>query len=323
MDDGRVGGPETMIADIQQAYTDAVERAGKSTVQVTTSMGPHGPPFRMHPRRGAGSGVVLDANGHILTSEHVLDGADRAFVTVGDGRLLTASPVGRDPETDIAVLRVDATDLVPAAFGDSDALKAGQPVLAIGNPLGLAGGPTVTSGVVSSLRRSVPLPGGDGFPMIQTDAAVNPGSSGGPLVDLEGRVVGLNNVTIPYAEGMSFAIPIKRALAIARELIEHGRVQRPWLGVVGYDMNRRIAFHYGLTTSRGVFIAEVNEGSPAAAAGLRAGDVLVSLAGQPVGGIGDLTDAIRDRAIGDTIDLEVARPGEPVRLRATLGARPF
>ena len=312
-----------MIADIEQAYTDAVAKAGKSTVQVTTAMSPPGPHAGGFPRRGHGTGVVLDGKGHILTSEHVVGEADRAYVTLADGRGFSAGLVGRDRETDLAVLRVEATGLEAAAFGDSDALKAGQPVLAIGNPLGLAGGPTVTSGVVSSLRRSVPLPGGDGFPMIQTDAAVNPGSSGGPLVDLEGRVVGLNNVTIPYAEGMSFAIPINRALEVAKELVAHGRVARPWLGVVGYDMNRRIAFHYGLGVSRGVFIADVNEGSPAAAAGVRVGDVLVTLGGRPIGGIADLVDAIHERAIGETIEVEVSRPGSPARIQATLAARPF
>jgi S1-C subfamily serine protease len=320
---GRFGDRETMIADLQQAYTGAVERAGKSTVQVTTAVGPPGPHARWSPRRGHGTGIVLDSSGRILTSEHIVDGADRAYVTAADGRTFSASLVGRDRETDVAVLRVEATDLAPAAFGDSDALKVGQPVLAIGNPLGLAGGPTVTSGVVSSLRRIVPLPNGSGSPMIQTDAAVNPGSSGGPLVDLEGRVVGLNNVTIPYAEGMSFAIPINEALAVATELIEHGRVSRPWLGVVGYDMDRRIAFQYGLSATRGVFIADVNDGSPAQAAGLRVGDVLVSLGGRPVGGIEDLVDAIRERAIGDTIEVELSRPGATARVRATLAARPF
>jgi S1-C subfamily serine protease len=159
--------------------------------------------------------------------------------------------------------------------------------------------------------------------MIQTDAAVNPGNSGGPLVDLEGRVLGINNVTIPYAEGMSFAIPSNRALAVARDIIEHGRVPRPWLGIVGYDVDRRIAYHYGLTSSRGVFLVEVTPKGPAEAAGLRVGDVLLTVDGKPVDGVGDLLEALRDRKIGDPIETEVERGGRRTRIRATLGARPY
>ena len=312
-----------MIAGIQEAYTKAVERAGESTVKISRTTGFPGPPFGPFPRRGAGSGVLLDSEGHVLTSEHVVEGSPKVIVTLAEGQVLSGSVLGSDAETDIAVVKVDAGDLKPAVLGDSDALKVGQPILAIGNPLGLAGGPTVTAGVISSLRRNVQLRGGDGLPMIQTDAAVNPGSSGGPLVDLEGRVVGINNVTIPYAEGMSFAIPVNRAVAVAREILRHGRVLRPWLGIVGYDVDRRVAYHYGLASLRGVFLVEVSANGPAEGAGLHVGDVLVGLDDKPLGSVADLLDALRDRKIGETIELEVERLGRRTRIRAALGTRPF
>src|SRR3990172_3539206 len=195
-----------MIAEIQEAYTKAVERAAESTVSVGTTAGPFGPHWGLFAGGGKGCGVVLDDKGHILTNHHVVAEAERVIVTLADGQVLAGAVVGGDEDSDVAVIRVEGHGLKPAALGDSNKLKVGQPVLAIGNPLGLAGGPTVTSGVVSSLRRSVQLRRENGIRVIQTDAAVNPGNSGGPLVDLEGKVVAINTVTIPYAEGIGFAI---------------------------------------------------------------------------------------------------------------------
>ncbi len=311
-----------MIADLESAYTQAVERAGASTVSISVAGA-----FRRHgygpfPRRGLGSGVVMDAGGHIMTNAHTVDGAERILVGIGDGRVLGGSVVGADDETDIAVVRVDGDHLVPAEFGDSDKLKVGQPVLAIGNPLGLPGGPTVTSGVVSSLHRNIRIGDGDGLPVIQTDAAVNPGNSGGPLVDLQGRIVALNAATIPYAEGIGFAVPINAALDVARQILEHGRPQRAWLGVVGYDVDKRIAHYYGLSVSQGVFLVELSEGSPAAGSGLRVGDVITALDGHPIAEVSDLVEALRGKKIGDAIDVEVERQG-PRKIRVTLAARPF
>ena len=311
-----------MIADVEAAYTQAVERAGASTVSISVAGALRGPAFRPIPRRGIGSGVVMDTGGHILTNAHTVDGAERILVGLGDGRVLGGSVLGADEDTDIAVVHVEGDGLTPAAFGDSDRLKVGQPVLAIGNPLGLPGGPTVTSGVVSSLHRNLRLGEGDGLPVIQTDAAVNPGNSGGPLVDLQGRVVALNAATIPYAEGIGFAVPINTALGIAREIIELGRPQRPWLGIVGYDVDRRIAQYYRLPVNQGVILVELSEGGPATAAGLRVGDVITSVGGRAVAGIADLVAALRGRKIGETVDVEVQRQG-PKTIPITLGARPF
>ena len=313
-----------MIAELQNAYTQAVERVGASTVNVSMTSGPYGQPFgRPWPRRGIGSGVILDGQGHILTTYHVVDGADKVIVTFADGRVLSGTVVGGDDETDVAVVKVDGQGFRPAEFADSDQLKVGQPVLAIGNPLGLPGGPTVTSGVISSLRRNLAFGPGDGLPVIQTDAAVNPGNSGGPLVDLQGRVVAINTATIPYAEGIGFAIPINAALGISRQILEHGHVQRPWLGVAGYDVDRRVASYYGIASRQGVFLAEVSAKSPAEIAGLQVGDVITTLGGRPLAGVADLVDALRERAIGDAVDIEAERRGQRVRMKATLASRPF
>ena len=311
-----------MIAELESAYDQAVERAGASTVSISVAGGLRGPPFGPHSRRGLGSGVVLDREGRILTNAHTIEGADRILVGLGDGRVLGGSVLGTDPDTDVAVVRVEGDSLTPAEFGDSDRLRVGQPVLAIGNPLGLPGGPTVTSGVVSALHRSLRLGGGDGLPVIQTDAAVNPGNSGGPLVDLQGRVVALNAATIPYAEGIGFAVPFNTALEVARQIIEHGRAQRPWLGIVGYDVDRRIAHYFGLSVPHGVFLVELSEGSPAAAAGVRVGDVITALDGRPVTSVSDLVGALHGKQIGDRVEVEVERQGRKT-MSVALGARPF
>lgn len=312
-----------MLADLQNAYVQAVDKAASSTVNVSTAHRPVGPPWGAWPRRGFGSGVVLDEAGHILTTHHVVDGADKVIVTFGDGRVLSGTVVGGDEETDIAVVRVEGSGFRPADYADSDQLKLGQPVLAIGNPLGLPGGPTVTSGVISSLRRHLGRGPGDGLPVIQTDAAVNPGNSGGPLVDLGGRVVAINTATIPYAEGIGFAIPINTALKVGREIVAHGSVQRPWLGIGGYDVDRRLAAYYGITSKHGVFAAEITPGSPAEAAGLQVGDVVLSVGGKSLTGVADLVDALRERTIAESVEVEAERRGQKVRVKATLGRRPW
>ncbi len=314
----------TILEELEQAYVTAVVKAAASTVNIGRSATWGGPPWRPFPQRGVGSGIVYDARGHVLTNWHVVDEAEQILVTLADGRVLKGSVVGGDEETDVAVLKVDDGTLPPAEFGDSEALKVGQPVLAIGNPLGLAGGPTVTSGVVSSLRRSLRRQYGDGLKVIQTDAAVNPGNSGGPLVDLSGRVVAITTATLPWAEGIGFAIPINAAKEIANELIEHGRVQRAYLGISGYDVTRRLAAYYGIpATTRGVFVTSVTTGSPAEAAGLQVGDVITSVGGAPVDGLGDLVAALGSQKVGTAIDVEIARQGREGSVQVTLGQRPF
>jgi len=307
----------------EEIYINAVEKAAKSTVSVRTANGPMNHPFHCFPMHGVGSGIVLSDKGHILTSWHVITDSTRVMVALPDGRILGSEVVGVDRETDVAVLKVDCEDLIPAEFGDSDELRLGQPILAIGNPLGLAGGPTVTSGVVSSLRRHI-HPGHRGAtPLIQTDAAINPGNSGGPLIDLKGRVIGVAAAHIPHAEGIGFAIPSNLIKKISDEIIQSGRVARPWLGIVGYEVDRRIAYFYGLTTNRGIFITELTPGGPAEKAGVRVGDVIHSLAQSDVQNMEDLTTVLRMKKIEETTSMEVERNGQKRQLQVTLGTRPF
>jgi S1-C subfamily serine protease len=236
--------------------------------------------------------------------------------------VLGGAVVGGDEDSDIAVIRVEQDGLAPAEFGDSAKLKLGQPVLAIGHPLGMAGGPTVTSGVVSALERSLHFGPFDGLKVIQTDAAVNPGNSGGALCDLQGRVVGITAATIPWAESIGFAVPINQALDVARQIVAHGRVVRPWLGIVGHDVNRRLAAAYGLSSPSGVLVVELAPESPAARAGIRAGDILLQVGDRPLADSGDLLASLRERQVGDEVEIALDRSGQKMRIKAKLGSRP-
>ena len=311
-----------MMTQLEEAFTKAVEKASESTVSISSASAFHGPPWGHMWRRGVGSGVVLDSKGHILTNYHVVDGADRIVVTLTDGKVLSGTVVGGDEETDIAVVKVEGANLPPAEFRDENGVKVGQPVLAIGNPLGMPGGPTVTSGIVSSLSRSLQMYPGGGMKVIQTDAAVNPGSSGGPLVDLEGKVLGITTAVMTHAEGIGFAVPSKVALDIARQIIEHGQVMRPWLGISGFDANSRPAYYYGMWAPSGVFIADVTPGSPADKAGIQVGDNLQTIDGKPLAGLGDLLEALRSRKVGDSAVLEIGRQGASRKVQVALGTRP-
>ena len=310
-----------MMSSLEQAFTQAVEKASASVVSIGSAKGMGGPAFRPWWRRGIGAGVILDGEGHVLTNHHVVDDAERLLVTFPDGTVQGGTVVGGDEETDVAVVRVGANGHRAAEFGDSDAVKLGQPVLALGNPLGLSGGPTVTSGVVSSLSRSLAFVG-NGQRMIQTDAAVNQGSSGGPLVNLEGRVLGILTATIPHAEGIGFALPANEVRAVAAQLLEHGRVERVWLGIAGIDAGSRAAAYYGLQASSGVFVGDVNPGSPAQQAGLQVGDLILGIEGRNLGRITDLQGDLRGRKAGDVVDLQVRRGAQTRSVKASLAQRP-
>ncbi len=308
--------------DLEGAYTSAVEKAAQSTVSVRTAAIMYGHPFGPCPTRGVGSGVVIDKKGHVLTNEHVVSGADDLVVAFGDGQLQGATVLGADEETDIAVVQVDGGPLVPAEFGDSDSLKIGQPVLALGNPLGLAGGPTVTSGVISALTRSIHLGNGGGMQVIQTDAAVNRGSSGGPLVDLRGKIVAITTAHMPFADGIGFAVPSNIARKIAEEIVEKGTVVRPWLGIMGFEVTPRMADYHGLPSPTGILITSLVRNGPSSKAGLRVGDQLVGAGGKRVSGMADLSSVIRSNKPGDEVEMEVIRNGTSVSVKVELGTRP-
>ncbi|HZW95486.1 MAG TPA: trypsin-like peptidase domain-containing protein [Candidatus Eremiobacteraceae bacterium] len=272
-------------------------------------------------RRGGGSGFVFTPDGLILTNSHVVHEARRIEVTLADGRRLPASAIGDDPASDLAVIRiddarVDEPDFTAAALGDSQQLRVGQLVVAIGNPYGFQS--TVTAGVVSALGRSLRSYSGRLIDdVIQTDAALNPGNSGGPLVDSAGRVVGVNTATILPAQGICFAIGINTAKFVASRLLRHGRIRRSYIGVSAQTVpiHRRVVRFYDLAKESGALVLSVEEGSPAKSAGLREGDVIIALEGHPVAGVDDLHRVLTDVRVGVSCTLTVLRRTEKLELR--------
>ncbi|MDX1593195.1 MAG: Do family serine endopeptidase, partial [Gammaproteobacteria bacterium] len=272
-------------------------------------------PRRERRAQSLGSGVIIDAEqGYVVTNHHVVARAREITVTLRDGRALPATPVGADPEADIAVIRVEADDLTALELADSDSLRVGDFVVAIGNPFGL--GQTVTSGIVSALGRSgLGIEGYEDF--IQTDASINPGNSGGALVNLRGELVGINTAILAPAGGnvgIGFAIPAYMVRELVAQLVEHGEVRRGHLGVVLQDLTPRLAEAFGIETTRGAVVSEVADGSPAQRAGLRPGDVIVTVDGVPLRGVAQLRNIVGLRRIGETVELGILRDGRPLAL---------
>ncbi len=287
-------------------------------------------PFSQPVPIGNGSGAIIDKEGHVVTNNHVVEQAQALKVTLPDGRSFDAKLVGRDPGSDLAVIQIQSDNLPTIAMGDSDKLQIGEWVVAIGNALGLEGGPTVTSGVVSALSRTIEEDNGVGLPdLIQTDAAINPGNSGGPLVNLQGDLVGINTaVPGPTGQGIQptgigFAIAINQAKPIIQQLISQGRVIRPYLGVGPVTLTPAIRAQLGLSVDKGVIVDSVGRGSPADQAGLQRGDVITAMDGKPVESEVQLRQMIQTHKIGDTIELTVVRDGQQsITLRATLTEAP-
>jgi S1-C subfamily serine protease len=296
------------LSGFENYVTQAVEKVSESLVSVS-SMRLERRFFGLVPSEGQGSGVILDAKGLIITNNHVIDGANKVSVSLKDGQTLVGEVVGSDEATDVAVIRVDASELPAAELGDSESLKVGQFVLAIGNALGLPGGPTVSMGVLSAMGR--PLPGSDFIfeGLLQTDAAVNPGNSGGPLADLEGRIIGINTAMISFAQGVGFAIPINTVKRIANEILEKGVVSRPWIGISGVDLTAPLARRYGILADSGFFVADVVSESPAHTAGIQVGDVIVAAGGREVRHTKDLLFALSQVPQGGPVVIEVNRMG--------------
>jgi serine protease Do len=282
------------------------------------------PEYELPPQRGSGSGFILDEAGHILTNNHVASRSSRIMVRLVDGREFDAHVVGGDPNTDIAVLRIqgDVDDLPAAPLGDSDALQVGDWVLALGNPLGLDF--TVTAGIVSAKGRQLTGRATALEAFIQTDAAINPGNSGGPLIDLQGRVVGINSAIYggPRFVGYGFAVPQNLARRVADDLIEYGYVRRPRLGVGVSDVTAVDAEVYKLEEVSGAEVNTVDDGSPAAEAGLKVGDVIVAVDGEEVSDATALTTTLAQHQPGDELTLSVMRDGRRIQLAATLGEFP-
>ncbi|MFI5360421.1 MAG: S1C family serine protease [Elusimicrobiota bacterium] len=269
-------------------------------------------------RGGSGSGFVFTANGYILTNSHVVHGAAVLDAVLHDGRRFSAEVVGDDPHTDLAVVRVKADGLPVVEMGESRSLKPGQLAIAIGNPYGFSY--SVTAGVVSALGRSLRSESGRLMDdIIQTDAALNPGNSGGPLVDSRGRAIGVNSAVILPAQGLCFAIPIDTAKYVAGRLIEHGRIRRGFLGLGGQNVAvpRGLARRLGVDAESGVLVIAVEPGGPAAEAGVEEGDLVIGWEGRPLKGIDDLHRALSEEAIGRPARLTVARERGPEELAVT------
>lgn len=297
------------LGSIENQITEAVAKLEESVVTIDSVRLERDYQFGVVPLEGQASGVIIDERGHIITNNHVIDDAARVQVTLKDGRTFVGEVVGTDPATDVALVRVDAKNLPAANLGNSENLKVGQIALAIGNALGLPGGPTVSMGVISALGR--PLPGTDFLleGLIQTDASINPGNSGGPLADLNGDVIGINTAMIPSAQGVGFAIPIDAVRRVIDQLLQFGRVVRPWLGISGADVNPAVARRYDLPVDAGVLLAEVTRDSPAYEAGLRAGDTLVQIEAHEIKGMKDLLSALSEQRIGEVLKLSLIRDG--------------
>ncbi|TLY10322.1 MAG: PDZ domain-containing protein [Thaumarchaeota archaeon] len=311
-----------MIPLPEDVLVNAVDKVSKSVVNIASVRMLQDQLFRVFPVEGVGSGVVIDEKGYILTNNHVIDDAERLKVTLTDGRVMRGRVAGSDDVTDLAVIKVESEQPLPAVeLGNSDDLKAGQIVIAIGNPFGLTGGPAVTAGIISSLNRSLQARSGV-LELIQTDAAINPGNSGGPLVNTEGKVVAINTANMPYAQGIGFAVPINIAKSILKELIEKGRVTRPWIGVASLKVTPQLARHYGLHESEGALIAKVEPYSPADDAGLRKGDIIEGIDGNRIEDPSQIASHVRKKQVNDQLMLTVNRYGRQLQVPIQVDERP-
>ena len=286
---------------------DVIETVTKSVVHINTVRVVQDYYNRRIPLKGAGSGFILEPDGHIVTNAHVVRNAAKIGVVLWDNKPVEGTVLGLCKGIDVAVVKIESDTLPAARLGVSKELRVGQRVYAIGNPFGLVGGPTVTSGVISALDRSIQARNASFTGLVQTDAAINPGNSGGPLVDTDGRVVAINTAVIPYAQGIGFAIPIDTVKECVDQIKQYGMVTSPWVGIYGVTMTPQVARYYNLKTDRGVLVTNVVPRSPAQKSGVTPGDVIVSINDSPVTTIQDLKAEIDKRRVGDGVSLSVMR----------------
>lgn len=311
-----------MIPVDENVLVNAVDKVSKSVVNIASVRMMQDQLFRVFPVEGVGSGVIIDERGYILTNNHVIDDAERLKVTLPDGKVLRGKVAGMDETTDLAVVKVESDEPLPIAqLGDSAGLKAGQIVIAIGNPFGLTGGPTVTAGIVSSLNRSIQARSGV-LDLVQTDAAINPGNSGGPLINTKGEVVAINTANMPYAQGIGFAVPVNTAKEILKELVEKGKVSRPWIGIASVKVTAQVARYYGLPAREGALVAGVEPYSPADDAGLRRGDVIEEIDGSRVEDPSQISERVRKKKVNEKLMVTVNRYGRQLQLGLQVDERP-
>jgi serine protease Do len=293
----------------ENAVLDIIEKVSKSVVNISTLKLVHNIFYQAVPVGGMGSGTIIDPKGLILTNNHVVGGAQKINVTLGNDEVLEGTIVGSCAVHDLAVVKVKGKNLHAAELGDSDKIRVGQKVYAIGNPFGLTGGPSVTSGVISAINRTIESERGLIENLVQTDASINPGNSGGPLVVVTGKVVAINTAIIPYAQGIGFAIPINSAKSCTNDVITEGGVKRPWLGIVGLSLSREIARYYSLSVNSGVLVTRIAEGSPAEEAEMAEGDIILEIGNVQTNKIEDLVNEIQRRQIGDIVRILALREG--------------
>jgi len=304
------------------------QNVGPAVVGITNFQGTNF--FSGEQEAGSGSGFIIDGEkGLIVTNNHVIAGAQRLTVTIDEDEQYTATVVGRDSRTDLAVIKIDANKKLPeVTLGDSTSLQVGEGVVAIGNPLGKEFARSVTSGVVSALNREITVAASQGggevtLNLIQTDAAINPGNSGGPLVNMKGQVIGINSVKIAQAgvEGMGFSIPIADAKPIIDQIIDKGYVTRPFIGIYNYqEITEQMSEWYNIPT--GIYVGGVVQGSPAYKVGMRAGDIIVEIDGSRITSYSDLDNVISKHKVGDKITIAVVRNGSRRTFNLTLGEMP-
>jgi len=294
----------------ENAVLDIIEKASRSVVNISTVKLVHNIFYQAVPVGGMGSGTIISNDGLILTNNHVVGGAEKINVTLWNNQVVEGTIAGSSATQDIAVIKIHTNDLQSAQMGDSDKLRVGQRVYAIGNPFGLAGGPSVTSGVVSAINRTIESDRGLIENLVQTDASINPGNSGGPLIDMGGRVVAINTAIIPYAQGIGFAIPINSAKNITAEITTKGTLQKPWLGIVGLTLTLQIARYYGLPVDHGVLVTKVAPGSPAEAAGMSDGDIILQVGNLQIRTIEDLVAEVHKHRAGEMVRVFAVHNGK-------------
>ncbi len=301
------------LKDLQESIVKSVEKIQNSVVSINSLKLRRDMRYGIAPMKGSGSGFIASADGYVITNNHVIEGAENVEVILNSGESFDGEVLGSDPQTDVAVVKINAKGLVPAEMGDSDRLRVGQFVLAVGNALALPGGPTVSLGVISAKNR--PMPWADFIfeGLIQTDAAINPGNSGGPLADIEGKVIGVNTAMIPFAQGMGFSIPVNTVKRVMEDIISKGHVVRPWLGISGVDIDENEIRMRGSSIKSGVLVVRVDQWSPAYESGLRPGDIVLSMGNARISGMRSLIEKLSSTGLGNTVDVVFSRNGKKYR----------
>ncbi len=310
------------VKGFDETVTEAVEKVIPGVANISEVKLIRDAYLKIHPVPGVGSGFIINDKGYILTNAHVVYGSREIKVALDDGRIFEANIRGMDTITDLAVVKIEAKGLPVPEIAEENNLKIGQMAIAIGSPLGLVGGPTVTAGVISALNRSIQTEVTFMEGLIQTDAAINPGNSGGPLINSSGIVIGINSAIIPFAQGIGFAIPIQSAMWVAEQLMESGEVTRPWISISGVDVNPKLVAYYNLPIGKGVLITNVLQGGEAEKSGIQPGDILVRIDNMPINNVRDLINTISKHKLGDSVILELFRGTGKVKIETKVEKAP-